>query len=385
MRHDSCLNSMLWIASIYHGYLFKSENALPKSLSKNSTPKWQDLLPKKHISKESLWSIERTDKYSGFNDIIGCSDKIIEVFNIVEKVADCDSTIIINGETGTGKGLIAKAIHRNSRRKNKPFISINCGAIPENLLESELFGHTKGAFTGALAQRPGKFQQASGGTIFLDEIGDMSHDLQVKVLRVLEEGEFEQVGGIRTIKADVRIISATHRDLDEEVQKGNFREDLFYRLFVIPVTLPPLRERKTDIPLLISYFLKESNLKNNREIEGISDEARTLMMRYLWPGNVRELKNMVERLVVLKGKGVILTDDLPGRLKAVKLHATQETEITGKGICLNSAVTEFEKALILRSLEKTEWVKNKAAKLLHLNRTTLVEKIKRHHLQQMSA
>ena len=358
---------------------------MPKSLSKNSTPKGQDLLPKNYISKESLGRPKSTDKCSAFNDIIGCSDKIIEVFSIVKKVAECDSTIIISGETGTGKGLIAKAIHRNSRRKNKPFISINCGAIPENLLESELFGHTKGAFTGALAQRPGKFQQASGGTIFLDEIGDMSHDLQVKVLRVLEEGEFEQVGGIRTIKADVRIISATHRDLDEEVQKGNFREDLFYRLFVIPVTLPPLRERKTDIPLLISYFLKESNLKNNREIEGISDEARTLMMRYLWPGNVRELKNMVERLVVLKGKGVILTDDLPGRLKAMKLHATQETEITEKGICLNSAVTEFEKALILRSLEKTEWVKNKAAKLLHLNRTTLVEKIKRHHLQQMSA
>jgi len=351
----------------------------------NSTLKGQDLLPQNHIYKESQESKERTDKHSGFNDIIGCSDKIIEVFSIVEKVADCESTIIINGETGTGKGLIAKAIHRNSRRKNKPFISINCGAIPENLLESELFGHTKGAFTGALASRPGKFQQASGGTIFLDEIGDMSHDLQVKVLRVLEEGEFEQVGGIKTIKADVRIISATHRDLDEEVQKGSFREDLFYRLFVIPVTLPPLRERKSDIPLLASCFLKESNLKNKREIEGISNEAKTLMMRYYWPGNIRELKNIVERLVVIKGKGMILAEDLPGRLKTGKIHTTQEPDITGKGICLSSAVTEFEKALILQTLEKTEWVKNKAAKLLHLNRTTLVEKIKRHHLQQMSA
>ena len=281
--------------------------------------------------------------------------------------------------------MIAKAIHRNSQRKNQPFVSINCGAIPENLLESELFGHTKGAFTGALSSRLGKFQQAKGGTIFLDEIGDMSQDLQVKVLRVLEEGEFEQVGGTNTIKANVRVISATHRDLDEEVQKGNFRPDLFYRLFVIPVTLPPLRERKSDIPLLISYFLKESNLKNRREIERISCEAKTLMMQYLWPGNVRELKNMVERLVVLKGKGVILPKDLPKRLKAGEIDTTQEAEITERGICLSSAVTEFEKALILQSLEKTEWVKNKAAKLLHLNRTTLVEKIKRHHLQQMSA
>ena len=356
-----------------------------KSVLENSTPKGQDLLPQNHIYKESPESQERKGKYSGFNDIIGCSDKIIEVFSIVEKVADCESTIIINGETGTGKGLIAKAIHRNSRRKNKPFISINCGAIPENLLESELFGHTKGAFTGASAPRLGKFEQASGGTIFLDEIGDMSHALQVKVLRVLEEGEFEQVGGIKTIKADVRIISATHRDLDEEVQKGSFREDLFYRLFVIPVTLPPLRERKSDIPLLASCFLKESNLKNKREIEGISNEAKTLMIRYYWPGNIRELKNIVERLVVIKGKGMILAEDLPGRLKTGKIHTTQEPDITGKGICLSSAVTEFEKALILQTLEKTEWVKNKAAKLLHLNRTTLVEKIKRHHLQQMSA
>jgi len=358
---------------------------LLKSLPENNTSKEQDSPLKNHCLKENPETQERPTKHPGFDDIIGCSDKIIEVFEILEKVADSDSTIIINGETGTGKGLIAKAIHRNSRRKNKPFISINCGAIPENLLESELFGHTKGAFTGALGPRSGKFQQASGGTIFLDEIGDMSQNLQVKVLRVLEEGEFEQVGGTKTVKADVRIISATHRDLDEEVQKGNFREDLFYRLFVIPLRLLSLSERKVDIPLLISNFLKESNLKNKREIEGISDEAKTLMMRYCWPGNVRELKNTMERLVVLKGKGVILPKDLPRRLKAGKLNTVQKSEIMGKEISLNSAVTEFEKALILQSLEKTEWVKNKAAKLLHLNRTTPAEKIKRHHLQQISA
>lgn len=356
-----------------------------QSLPKKSTSKRQEALPKNHSLTENPQRHQRNSKYPGFWDIIGCSDKIIEVFSILEKVADSDSTILINGETGTGKGLIAKAIHRNSRRKNRPFVSINCGAIPENLLESELFGHTKGAFTGALTSRQGKFEQANGGTIFLDEIGDMSQDLQVKVLRVLEEGEFEQVGGTKTIKANARIISATHRDLDEEVQNGNFRADLFYRLFVIPVTLPPLRERKSDIPLLISYFLKESNLNNRRDIERISCKAKTLMMQYLWPGNVRELKNIVERLVVLKGKGVILPKDLPKRLKAGGIGTAQEPENMERGICLSSAVTEFEKALILQSLEKTEWVKNKAAKLLHLNRTTLVEKIKRHHLHQMSA
>ena len=185
--------------------------------------------------------------------MIGRSHRMIEIFDLIDKVADCDSTILINGETGSGKGLVARAIHNKSRRRSKPFISINCGAIPENLLESELFGHVKGAFTGATASKPGKFELADGGTVFLDEIGDMSPDLQVKVLKVLEEGEFEQVGGSKTIKVDVRIIAATHRDLSEEVQKANFREDLFYRLYVIPMTLPSLRERTQDIPLLISY------------------------------------------------------------------------------------------------------------------------------------
>ncbi len=317
-----------------------------------------------------------------FHDIIGQSEKMNAVFELVKKVADCDSTILINGDTGTGKGLVAKAIHQNSSRRNKPFISINCGAIPENLLESELFGHVRGAFTGATCSKQGKFELADGGTIFLDEIGDMSADLQVKVLKVLEEGEFEQVGGAKTIQVDVRIVAATHRDLSEEVQKGNFREDLYYRLYVIPLMLPSLRDRKSDIPHLVSYFLEQSNRKNNRQVSGVDDDAMALMMNYGWPGNVRELKNIVERLVVLKGSGDISVRDLPPELKNTAGFERPGTiEITDEGICLNSAVTEFEKALILQSLEKTQWVKNKAAKLLHLNRTTLVEKIKRHHLQ----
>ena len=318
----------------------------------------------------------------GFHNIIGQSRKMLEVFELVRKVADCDSTILLNGETGTGKGMVARAIHKRSKRRDKPFISINCGAIPENLLESELFGHVRGAFTGATSSKQGKFELADGGTILLDEIGDMSSDLQVKVLKVLEEGEFEQVGGAKTIKVDVRIIAATHRDLSEEVQRGNFREDLYYRLYVIPMMLPALRDRKSDIPCLIAHFLAHFKQKNDRDVKEITEEALAMMTSYSWPGNVRELKNMVERLVVLKGAGKITARDLPLEMKSThKFEPSTTIEISDEGICLNSAVTEFEKALILQSLEKTKWVKNKAAKLLHLNRTTLVEKIKRHHLQ----
>jgi transcriptional regulator with PAS, ATPase and Fis domain len=321
-----------------------------------------------------------------FDNIIGRSAGMLEIFGLVERVADCDSTILINGETGTGKGLVARAIHQRSKRREKPFISINCGAIPENLLESELFGHVKGAFTGATASKAGKFELADGGTVFLDEIGDMSPDLQIKVLKVLEEGEFEQVGGAKTIRVDVRILAATHRDLSEEVQKGAFREDLFYRLFVIPMTLPPLRERREDIRPLVEYFLALSNRKNNRQVSSVNEDAFDALTAYPWPGNVRELKNLMERLIVLKGTGVITRRDLPSEIRGGSpvLEAPSIIEISEEGICLNSAVTEFEKALILQSLEKTQWVKNKAAKLLHLNRTTLVEKIKRHQLQPCS-
>lgn len=319
-----------------------------------------------------------------YKNIIGKSEKMQDIFRVIDKIADSDSTIIIHGESGTGKGLVARAIHHNSYRKNKPFISINCGAIPENLLESELFGHVRGAFTGATSPKPGKFELADGGTVFLDEIGDMSAELQVKVLRVLEDREFEQVGGSKTIKVDVRIIAATHRDLEEEVQKGTFREDLYYRLNVIPVTLPPLRERKSDIQLLIFHFLNQFNNKNNKDVKGVSDEAMKIMINYFWPGNVRELKNIAERIVVLKGAGEISPQDLPENLKRGKksLASRQNMEISADGIHLSTAVSDFEKSLILQSLEKTEWVKNKAARLLHLNRTTLVEKIKRHHLEE---
>lgn len=323
----------------------------------------------------------------GFQGVVGKSRAMQQVFRLIERVADSDSTILINGETGTGKGLVAKAIHSSSYRKDKPFVAINCGAIPENLLESELFGHVKGAFTGATSAKIGKFEVANGGTIFLDEIGDMSPDLQVKVLKVLEEREFEPVGGCKSVRVDVRIIAATHRDLEEEVQKGNFREDLFYRLYVIPIQLPALQDRPVDVPLLTHYFLNKLNQDKNTHVCGISQGAMEILMQHTWPGNVRELANMMERLVVLKGEGEIQVNDLPAKLRPEGEHelpavVVATPEIDGEGICLNTAVSEFEKNLIYQSLEKTDWVKNKAAKLLHVKRTTLVEKIKRYDLQK---
>lgn len=318
-----------------------------------------------------------------FCGLVGTSKPMQSIYSLITKVADTDSTVLIQGETGTGKGLVARAIHRNSCRSRRPFIAINCGAIPENLLESELFGHARGAFTGATSAKPGKFELANGGTIFLDEIGDMSLKLQVKLLKVLEEGEFERVGGTRTICSDVRIIAATHRDLEAEVEKGTFRRDLFYRLEVIPMKIPALRNHKSDLPSLIKHFLDHLNKAHRRKVKSISTEAMQVLMAYNWPGNVRELRNLIERLVVLRGEGEINLEELPDRLRqnrsGVPIHGCDLDE---NGICLNTAVTEFEKAIIIQTLEKTKWVKNQAAKLLQLNRTTLVEKIKRHKISQ---
>ncbi len=318
-----------------------------------------------------------------FKDIIGHGPAMQKIFRIVEKVAGSDTTIMLNGETGTGKGLIARAIHLASDRKEKPFVQINCGATPEGLLESEFFGYRRGAFTGATSDKPGKFEMAKGGTIFLDEIGDMSADLQVKVLRVLEEGEFERVGGHETIKTDARIIAATHRDLEEEVQKRNFREDLYYRLYVIPILLPTLKERKDDIPFLVSYFLEEFSRKKDIIPAKISDEAMKILVNYNWPGNVRELRNLIERIVVLNEGEKIRPEELPERLLIKSgQQARRKMKMGGEGISFNTAVSEFEKALIISALEKTNWVKNKAAQLLRIKRTTLVEKIKRYNLRK---
>ncbi|MBI5590615.1 MAG: sigma-54-dependent Fis family transcriptional regulator [Deltaproteobacteria bacterium] len=341
---------------------------------------WQDT----DSRLEEKPSISISSQPCSFMGMIGQSERMQRIFRLVEKVADSDSTIIIQGETGTGKGLIAKAIHENSYRKDKPFVQINCGAIPENLLESELFGHVKGAFTGAVAAKPGKFEIANGGTIFLDEIGDMSHDLQVKLLKVLEDSEFERVGGCQTIKTDVRIIAATHRDLEAAVENGTFREDLYYRLVVIPLTLPPLRDRKSDIPLLISHFLNQLNQKKRTQVTGISEKTMELMIAHSWPGNVRELKNMMERLVVLTQEGEIYPRDLPLKLRTAPADtsAISDVEVSDQGICLSTAVSDFEKSLISQSMKIANGVKKNAAKLLNIKRTTLIEKIKRHNLEE---
>jgi len=321
-----------------------------------------------------------------FENIIGDSEKMHQIFETIEKVADTDSTILILGESGTGKELIAKAIHYNSYRREGPFIPVNCAAIPSELLESELFGHEKGAFTNAIRTRIGRFELANGGTVFLDEIGDMSPNLQSKLLRVLQERQFERIGGVKTVKIDIRIIAATHQDLKVAVEQGRFRQDLYYRLNVIPIRVPPLRERKSDIPLLVHHFLNHFNRSKKRKIQGIHNEALNRLMEYHWPGNVRELENIIERIVILTNNDSITVQDLPEKIQSLSLdEQTPLFEIPEEGISLDNALNEFEKRLILQALNKTGWIKNKAAQLLNLNRTTLIEKIKRQNLQRPSS
>jgi len=323
------------------------------------------------------------EKYD-FGKMIGYSAGMKKVFETIKKVADSDSTVIIYGESGTGKELVAKAIHFNSTRNTKPLVTVNCGAIPEELLESELFGHEKGAFTGAIRSRVGRFELAQEGSIFLDEIGDMSPALQVKLLRVIQERQFERVGGVKTIDADVRIVAATHQNLEEAVMNGSFREDLFYRINVIPIHLPPLRERKTDIPILISHFMTTFNKLKKKKVDGLSPDAINIMTDYAWPGNVRELQNTMEMLVVMKEMGQITKDDLPDRIRRQMRTAEQhlsEIDIPEEGLNLNQAITQFEKDILLKALEKSGGVKNRAAKMLNLNRTTYVEKLKRFNIK----
>jgi DNA-binding NtrC family response regulator len=320
---------------------------------------------------------------SVFGNIIGVSDAMQDIFGIITKVSKSDSTIVIYGESGTGKELVARAIHFCSDREKNPIIPVNCGAIPEDLLESELFGHEKGAFTGAIRNRPGRFELAQEGTIFLDEIGDMSPSLQVKLLRVIQERNFERIGGIKTIEADVRIIAATNQNLEQAVTEKKFREDLFYRLNVIPIHLPPLRQRGDDIMLLVNHFLKKFNDSKKKQVTGLSPEVIRIFMGYPWPGNVRELENLMEMLVVMKEEGEITVEDLPRRILQSKGRDTahdNDIVIPDEGINFNEIVEQFEKDLLLKALKKTEGVKNRAAKLLNLNRTTLVEKLKRYNL-----
>jgi len=357
-------------SAIYYYRLLKSENINKELSSKANLMRrfsQSRLLLENALLKDCL-----REKYR-FNNIIGMSLGMQKVFELIEKVADTNATTLITGESGVGKELVAKAIHYNSSRRDNPIIVVNCGAIPENLLESELFGYEKGAFTGAYNTKHGKFEVADKGTIFLDEIGDMSLSLQVKLLRVLQEKTFERIGGAKTIKVDIRFIAATNRDLEKMVKDGQFREDLYYRLNVVPIHIPPLRERKQDIPLLLNYFLEHSNRLNDAAVEGFDDNAMEVLMAYDYPGNVRELNNIVERVVVLKKKGIITIDDLPEKLWTLK-EKEQQIDIQ-RGY--ETLVTEFEKAIIMKALKETKGVKSKAATILNINRTTLIEKMKR--------
>ena len=321
---------------------------------------------------------ESEDSENGLGGMLGKSKPMRKVFDLIRRVAKTNTTVLIYGESGTGKELTARAIHDLSSRRSAPMIPVNCGAIPEDLLESELFGHEKGAFTGATHTRIGRFELADGGTVFLDEIGDMSPSLQVKILRVLQEHEIERVGGVRSIPVDIRIIAATHRDLEKAIRENRFREDLYYRLNVIPIEIPPLRERKEDIPLLARYFLNQFNEKNGSRVEDIDEEALEYFMKYPWPGNIRELENLMERLLVLKGEGVITADDLPDKMFESSIRTDfSPQKVLENGIQFSTAVSEYEKELILHALKKARWVKNRAAKLLGMNRTTLVEKMKK--------
>ena len=317
------------------------------------------------------------DKYE-FSNIIGNSPAMQKVFTRISKVIKTDSTILILGDSGTGKELIAKAIHSNGPRRDKPFIAVHCGAIPENLLESELFGHTKGSFTGAIRDKIGKFEAANHGTIFLDEIATLPMHLQIKLLRVLQEQEVERIGSNRQIKLDVRIISATNVNLEEEVKKGNFRDDLFYRLNVIPVTLPPLRDRVEDILQLVRHFLAKYCKEMDRPLMSIAKEVLMALEIYKWPGNVRELENVVERTVALTEGDQIALDDLPTNItRAYSEQEEMPTRITSRGVDMVKVLSDIERKMIIDALSLSDGVKARAAALLNLNRTTLVEKMRR--------
>jgi len=336
-------------------------------------------LKERHLRFENQYLRKQLDEKYGFSNIIGTGRAMKRIFELVDTIAGLSSTVLIQGETGTGKELIAKAIHFNSPRKDQKLVSINCGAIPETLLESELFGHVKGAFTGAVQTRIGRFEQANGGTIFLDEIGNMPVSLQVKLLRVLQEREFERVGGNSTVKVDVRIIAATSSNLEQMVKEGTFREDLYYRLNVIPINLPPLRERREDIPLLVHKFVEHFCETHKLDLKTVSPQVLKGLMSYEWPGNVRQLENLVERMVALSGnRPAILPPDLPAEIQnRDSLNFVPLIEIPEEGISFQDVVTDMERELILQSLRRTNGNKKLAAKLLNLKRTTLIEKIKR--------
>jgi two-component system NtrC family response regulator len=332
----------------------------------------RDLIRENTELKEML--IERYK----FEEIVSTSHAMEEVLNMAGRVAASSATVLIRGESGTGKELIAKAIHFHSPRANAPLIKVNCAALPETLLESELFGHEKGAFTGATTRRVGRFEAADRGTLFLDEIGELTAGMQVKLLRVLQEREFERLGGNETIKVDVRVIAATNRDIEKAVKEGAFREDLYYRLNVVSIVIPPLRERKEDVPALLDFFIKKYNAENKKSITGISAETRDLLMRYGYPGNVRELENIIERAVVLSKKGIIATADLPIHVRT----SASEEELSAEPLkgSLNETLETIERSIIQEALKASDGVQTRAAEKLGISERVLRYKLKKYKL-----
>ena len=324
--------------------------------------------------------VESMEENHSIKRIIGVSPAIKELHLLIKKVAVTNANVLITGESGTGKELVAKAIHYSSKRKDQPFVAINCTALNPGVLESELFGHEKGSFTGAIAQKRGKFELAHGGTIFLDEIGEFPLELQPKLLRVIQEHAFERVGGLKTLKSDFRVIAATNKDLKKEVEQGRFREDLYYRLNVVNIELPPLRERPEDIPLLAGHFLKKYSRENNKDIKGFTPEAMQLLTAYNWPGNVRQLENIIESAVVLTQSDMIGVADLPAELKDESRQFKSAVDMLPDNINLSESLEKIEAALIKRALVKSNFVQVKAAKMLGISKSLLQYKMKKYNI-----
>ncbi|MDP2271539.1 MAG: sigma-54 dependent transcriptional regulator [Archangium sp.] len=324
--------------------------------------KLEKVLEKKALKQENEQLRERLREKHKFSNIVGESNELQSVFDVVARAAPTRATILVLGESGTGKELIAQAIHEASPRRDKPFIKVNCAALTETLLESELFGHEKGAYTGAVGRREGRFELANGGTLFLDELGDVSPGLQVKLLRVLQQQEFERVGGTQTVKVDVRVVAATNRDLEAEVKAGRFREDLYYRLNVVSVTLPPLRRRKSDIPALVNHFLERYGEVHGKSLKGLAPGTLNALLSYDWPGNVRELGNVIERAVVLARGADLTADDLP-----IALRGPRPTNRTGDSLIPGATLYDIEREAILRTLELVDGSTSRAADLLGIS------------------
>jgi DNA-binding NtrC family response regulator len=367
---DSALQAM---KEGIHDYILKPIN------SHELIERLEKALEVQSLRRENKALKEKIEEAKIEDRIIFGSKKMEEVLDLVKTVAKSEATVLIRGESGTGKELIANAVHSYSNRRAGPFIKVNCAAIPENLLEDELFGHEKGAFTDAQRQRKGKFEMANGGTIFLDEIGDMPPSLQVKILRVLQERQFERVGGSETVRVDVRLIAATNRDLEEAIREGEFREDLYYRLNVIPVLLPPLRERREDVVKLASHFLQKFNKKNEKHFTGISQAAHALLVGYPWPGNVRELENALERAVVLGNGTEIQPEHLPAGLKGA---APSGEDLIERLFETDLSLDDLERELIQKALERASWNQSKAAKLLKLTRRTLQYRMEKYNIRR---